>query len=54
MNQKYLGDSYDMVKRFWADILRPIAPLCAHPDFIPEPVRERFLRLTGMTLTKSL
>lgn len=35
MRQRYSGDSFDLVKRFFADTLRDIAPLNAHPDFIP-------------------
>lgn len=26
----YLGDSYDLIKRFWSESLRSIAPLYAH------------------------
>lgn len=50
MKETYLGDSYDVVKRFWADILRPIAKLYVHPLFIPDPIRTRFSLLTGMPL----
>lgn len=53
MNEKYLGDSYDIVKRFWADILGPIAPLYVYPEFIPEPIRIQFTQLTRMQFYKS-
>ena len=48
MNQKYLGDSFDIVKRFWAERLNPIAPLLAHPLFIPAGIREAFSDVVGM------
>jgi len=48
VNQKYLGDSYDIVKRFWAESLRPIAPLFADSRFIPEEIREEFSLVTAM------
>ncbi len=37
MKEKYLGDSYDLVKRFFCDILRPIAPLYAHQKTLAAP-----------------
>src|SRR6266478_6504291 len=33
VHEKYLGDSYDLVKRFWCESLGPVAPLYAHPRF---------------------
>jgi hypothetical protein len=42
----YLGDSYDIVKRFWAESLRPIARLFAHPRFVPAAIRSRYTALT--------
>lgn len=42
MNRKYLGDSFDIVKRFWADRLTGIAPLFAHPRFVPDDIRAEF------------
>lgn len=46
MLDKYLGDSYDLVKRYWADSLRDIAPLFAHPRFVPAELRARYSKLT--------
>lgn len=48
MNQKYLGDSFDIVKRFWADRLVTVAPLLAHPLFIPADIRGAFTGMVGM------
>lgn len=46
MREKYLGDSYDLVKRFFCHVLRPIAPLYAHPDFIHAGIREAYTVVT--------
>jgi hypothetical protein len=43
---KYLGDSYDLIKRFWGESLRSVAPLYAHPRFVPSDVRERYTAAT--------
>jgi hypothetical protein len=48
MRDIYLGDSYDLVKRFWFENLRSVAPLFAHPSFIHEAIRERCTTLTGI------
>lgn len=45
MHRDFLGDSFDIVKRFWAERLTGIAPLLAHPRFIPSDVRRDFERL---------
>jgi len=50
MNKKYLGDSYDIVKRFWAESLHAVAPLFAHARFIPNEIREQYLSLTKMRI----
>ncbi len=50
MDQKFFGDSYDIVKRFWADLLRPDAPLYAWPEFIPEDLRVEYSRFTGIAM----
>lgn len=50
MNEGFLGDSYDMVKRFWWEQLRPIAPLYAHHRFVPVPIRDRYVSLTGIPI----
>lgn len=42
----YLGDSYDIVKRFWAESLRGIAPLYSHPHFVQPEIRRRYTSLT--------
>ncbi len=47
MHEQYLGDSFDILKRFWVDLLSPVAPMLAHPRFIPADLRPRFTQLTG-------
>lgn len=42
----YLGDSYDLVKRFWAESLHPLAPLYSHPRFVPAGIRARYTAVT--------
>jgi hypothetical protein len=46
--EKYLGDSFDIVKRFWAERLGSIAPLFAHPRFVPAAIKSAFEGLVGM------
>jgi len=46
MREIYLGDSYDLVKRFWCENLNPVAPLFAHPRFIQEGLRDHYVTLT--------
>lgn len=53
MLEKYLGDSYDIIKRFWHEALAPIAPLYAHPKFIPAELRTRFTTLTLIPMLDS-
>ncbi len=48
MDERFLGDSYDLVKRFWAESLHPIGELYADGKFIPEKLREKFIQLTTM------
>lgn len=48
MHEKYLSDSYDIVKRFWSDRLRPIGMLVAHPRFIPPRIRPQFELMSGI------
>lgn len=50
MREKYLGDSFDLVKRFWADSLSVIAPLMAHDRFIPKDLRARYSLLISMPI----
>lgn len=50
MHDKYLGDSYDLVKRFWSVNLHAIAPLHAHPKFVPEEIRGQFTIVTKIPI----
>ena len=57
MKREFLGDSYDMVKRLWADLLRKAAPLCADPVFFKDDDKDKegalqreFTRLTGIPM----
>ena len=50
MNEPKLGDSYDIVKRFWREILSPIALMYAFARFIPEDLRQRYSALTGLPI----
>ena len=45
-----MGDSYDIVKRFWRNLLRNWAPLYAEPTFIPDELREDFTRVTTIPI----
>lgn len=44
----YLGDSYDLVKRFWAESLHQVAPLHAHPRFVPLSIRPQYTAVTSI------
>jgi hypothetical protein len=44
----FLGDSYDLVKRFWSEGLRSVAPLYAHPQFVPEEIRPEYTAITSV------
>lgn len=48
MHPKHLGDSYDLVKRFFATALDPIAKLYAHPRFIPPDIRAAYTKVTSI------
>ena len=48
MDKKYLGDSFDIVKRFWAERLSAVAPLLAHPHFVPTSIKSQFEQMVGM------
>ncbi len=50
MKRKYLGDSYDAVKRMWQDMLSVWAPLYAEPRFIPQDLRLEFTKLTRIPM----
>jgi hypothetical protein len=50
MQRKHLGDSYDLVKRFWADNLVSFGQLLAHPRFVPNEIRSEYKTLTGVSV----
>ncbi|SRR6266568_476018 len=50
MNKKYLGDSYDLVKRYWAESLHSVAPLFAHSRFILNEIRSQYFLLTTIRI----
>jgi hypothetical protein len=50
MDERYLGDSYDFVKRFICSALSPIATLYAHERFVPGAIRERYTKVTGIPI----
>lgn len=50
MRDIYLGDSFDVVKRFWAESLTPVARLYAHPRFIPLSIRGRYTAMTTIAV----
>jgi hypothetical protein len=50
VRRKYLGDSFDIVKRFLAERLGSIAPLLAHARFVPPEIRLEFQTVTGMSV----
>ena len=53
MRRKYLGDSYDLVKRTFAGALGPIAPLYAHPQFVPADIRADYTVITAIPILGS-
>src|ERR1043165_4679070 len=46
MEETKLGDSYDIVKRFWGTTLRPVATLYAHDRFIAPTLRPQYSTIT--------
>jgi len=48
MRGKFLDDSYDIVKRFRAECLAPIAKLYAHPLFVPADISDEYTALTAI------
>jgi len=54
MEDSYLGDSYDLVKRFWSENLRAIGPLFASSEFVPEGIRDSYSRLTGIPILEGV
>jgi hypothetical protein len=53
MRNEYLGDSYDLVKRFWAESLASVGQLFAHPKFIPTEIRSDYTAVTGISILGS-
>ena len=53
MKPQFLGDSYDLVKRFWAERLASIAPLFAHPKFVPSSIEREYKKLVGIRILTS-
>ena len=45
-----LGDSYDAVKRLWAETLSDWGPLFAEPVFVPEELRDDFTKMTRIPI----
>lgn len=50
MKKKYLGDSYDAVKRLWQEVFSDWALLLAEPRFIPADIRKDFTALTRIPM----
>lgn len=50
MKRKFLGDSYDAVKRLWQEAFSEWAPLLAEPRSIPEDIRGEFTTVTRIPL----
>lgn len=50
MNKEYLGDSYDLVKRFWSENLRSVAQLYACPKFVPQTIQPDYTTLTSIPI----
>jgi len=50
VKKKYLGDSYDLVKRVFGEVLCDVAPLYADPMFIPKEIHEEFTKVTGIPI----
>lgn len=53
MKRDFLGDSYDLVKRFWGQLLADWAPLFADPRFIPADLYKEYSALTGIEMLPS-
>lgn len=50
MRDKYLGDSYDLVKRVWSETLGSIGLLYAHPRFVPAGIRAQYTAVTSIPI----
>ena len=53
LKRDFLGDSYDLVKRFWHQLLADWAPLFADPRFIPADLYKEYSALTGIEMLPS-
>jgi hypothetical protein len=53
MHEKYLGDSYDLVKRFLCQTLSPIARLYAHWKFVSQEIQEKYTTVTTIPILGS-
>jgi hypothetical protein len=50
VRRKFLGDSFDAVKRLWQEVFSEWAPLLADPRFIPNEIRSDFTRITRIPI----
>jgi hypothetical protein len=50
MKECFLGDSYDLVKRFFCEALKPIAQVYACPKFVPSEIRDKYTTITGIPI----
>jgi len=50
VKKEYLGDSYDIVKRFWAESLRSFGQLYAHSRFVPQEIRGQYTAVTSIPI----
>jgi hypothetical protein len=53
MRGDYIGDSYDLVKRFWAEGLCSVASLYAHPRFVPTAIQAEYTAVTSVPILAS-
>jgi len=54
MKRKYLGDSYDALKRLWQELLSDWAPLYAIPAFIPADLQQEFTQFTRIPVLSTI
>jgi hypothetical protein len=52
VHKKYLGDSYDLVKRFFSERLVSVGRLYALPCFIPDAISAEFELITGIPVLR--
>jgi hypothetical protein len=53
VDKKFFGDSYDLVKRFWAENLSSIAPIYFDKRFVPEEIRKDYTQITKLPVFNS-